>query len=206
MLVGASLLQLLVGRRLLFLRCNGTDFDRGVWLGDGDDLLQRVLRHVLQLGSRSVTLPDLLRSSLFGEEHKLGHIQLQTLDICLQALRATISSTMVNGNANGLGELLWDLGLLQFIQREALAQAKLHVVALCGRMHHWSQQASHRAREGLGCLGLAGVGSALLAAGLIQPCAHEHPVLAPCLAAIDLSEVHIGDNVVATVTHGFKLT
>ena len=104
---------------------------------------------------------------------------------------------MVHSNADGLCKLSRNLGFFELIQSEALPQSKLHVVALCWGMHQRTQQSSSWPREDLCCLILASSCSALLAACLVQPGSHEHSVLATALAAIDLSEVHIGDDVVA---------
>ena len=202
MLVGACLLELLVSRSLLLLGSDGTGTGALLRLGHRDDLLERVLGHVLKLRARRVALSHLLGTCLLWEEEELGHVKLQALYVGLEALRAAISAAVVNGNANGLCVLLWDLRLLELVKGEALAKAKLHVVTLCWRVHNRPQQAGSRPREHLGCLGLARVGSTLLASSLVQPGAHEHTVLASGLASIDLAKMHIGDDVVSSVTHG----
>ena len=147
-----------------------------------------------------------LCTRLLREQQQLGHVELQSLHIGLQALSTSVATTMVYGNANGLGKLPWNLGLLQLIQGETFAQSNLHVVALRWRMHQRTKQSSRRTWKDLGRLLLASVGATLLAAGLVQPGAHENPVLPTSLASVDLPEVHIGDDVVASVTHGNRPT
>ena len=192
----SGLLQLFIDGFILLLRCDCPRLDTLLHLWHWNDVLQRVLGNVLQLRSRSVALPHTLCAGSLWEEHELGHVKLQPLDICLQALSASVSAAMVHCNPNGLCKFSRDLGFLQLVQSEALAQSKLHVVALGWRVHQRTQQPSGRAWEDLCCLFFPCVGSSLLSACLVQPGPHEHAVLAATLAAIDLSEVHIGNDVV----------
>ena len=111
MLVGAGLLQLLVSGRLLLLSGDGTGASALLRLGHRDDFLESVLRHVLKLGAWGVALSHLLGTGLLREEQQLGHVELQALDVGLEALCASIPAAVVDGNADGLRVLLGDLGL-----------------------------------------------------------------------------------------------
>merc|ERR1719401_475510 len=68
-------------------------------------------------------------------------------------------------------------------------------------MHHRSEQARRGPWRQLRCLRLAGRRTALLAARLVEPCLHHHPVEAPMLHAIDLAEVHVREDIVASCRH-----
>ena len=111
MFVGAGLLQLLVGGRLLLLSSDGTRTSALLRLRHRDDFLESVLRHVLKLGAWGVALSHLLSTGLLREEQQLGHVELQALHVGLEALRASIPAAVVDGNADGLRVLLGDLGL-----------------------------------------------------------------------------------------------
>merc|ERR1719240_1005659 len=111
----------------LLLRRDGAGLLLERHLRQRDDLLRRVLRHVLRLGPRRVAL---LRLALAGKNHKLALVQLQARNVLLEALRAAVLAAVVHGHADGLRELLRDARLLQLIEGEALSEAHLGVVAL----------------------------------------------------------------------------
>ena len=193
----SGLLELFVCRICLLLFCDGSRPDALLWLWHWNDLLESVLRNILQLWSRRITLSHTLCARLLWEQQQFGHVELQSLHVGLKTLSASVATTMVHGNANGLGKLPWNLGLLQLIQGETFAQSNLHVVALRWRMHQRTKQSSRRTWKDLGRLLLASVCAALLAACLVQPGAHEDPVLPTGLASVDLPEVHIWNDIVA---------
>merc|ERR1719405_80223 len=83
-----------------------------------DDLLGRVLRDVLRLSPRGVSL---LCLALPGKDHELALVELQAGDILLKTLRAPVLAAVVHRNADGLRELLRDTRLLQLIEGEPLS-------------------------------------------------------------------------------------
>ena len=198
----SCLLQFLVSGFRLLLFCDGSRLDALLWFWHWNNLLQGVLRHILQLRTRGVTLFHALCARLLGEQQQLGHVKFQSFHIGLETLGTSVASAMVHCDANGLGKFPGDVCFFQLIQSETFAQSHLHVVALCWRVHQWTKQSSRWTRKDLGCLFFASVCSTLLAASLVQPGSHENPVVATGLATIDLSEVHIGNDIVASVPHG----
>merc|ERR1719171_2207216 len=198
LLVRAGLFQRLV-RGLLLLRAgDGARLDAQLRLRDGDDLLQGVLRHVLQLRTRGVALLHALRARALWEDLQLGHVQLQPLHILLQALRAAVLAAVVHGDADREREPLGDLGLLELREREALAQAQLHVVPLRWGVHDRPQESPDRAGRDGGRLLLPREAAALLPARLVEP-GPEAELLLPLVAA--LLEVDVGDDVVSLLRH-----
>merc|ERR1719163_735348 len=97
-----------------------------------DDLLERVLRDVLRLRPRSVTL---LRLALPGKDHELALVELQAGDVLLETLRASVLAAVVHRNPDSLRELLRNTRLLELIESEPLPETNLGVVAL-GRAAH----------------------------------------------------------------------
>merc|ERR1719486_802243 len=75
-----------------------------------DDLLGRVLRDVLRLSPRGVSL---LCLALPGEDHELALVELQAGDILLKTLRAPVLAAVINRNPDSLRELLRDARLLE---------------------------------------------------------------------------------------------
>merc|ERR1719152_893840 len=92
-----------------------------------DDLRVRVLRDILRLGPRGVSL---LRLVLAGKNHELGLVQLQARNVLLHTLRAAVPAAEIHRDPDGLRELLRNFGRLKLLQGEALAKAHLGVVAL----------------------------------------------------------------------------
>mmetsp|Transcript_48627 Transcript_48627/g.110755 ORF Transcript_48627/g.110755 Transcript_48627/m.110755 type:complete len:226 (+) Transcript_48627:101-778(+) len=200
-LVCARLLHDLVDGLLLLRIGDGTSLHPENWLRHRDNLLQGVLRHILELGLRRVALLHALLPRLTREDEELRLVELQPVDIGLEALSALVPAAVVHSDADGGRKLHRDLGLLKLIKREALAQPELHVVALCRGVHHGAQEARGGPGGELRRLLLAIHHAALLAAGLVQPCLHHHPVEAAMLHAIDLAEVHIRDHTFASASH-----
>merc|ERR1719263_499380 len=75
-----------------------------------DDLLGRVLRDVLRLSPRGVSL---LCLALPGQDHELALVELQAGDILLKTLRAPVLAAVINRNPDSLRELLRDARLLE---------------------------------------------------------------------------------------------
>merc|ERR1719395_153167 len=92
-----------------------------------DDLLGRVLRDVLRLSPRGVSL---LCLALPGKDHELALVELQAGDILLKTLRAPVLAAVINRNPDSLRELLRDAGLLELIESKPLSETNLGVVAL----------------------------------------------------------------------------
>merc|ERR1719330_2300447 len=173
---------------------------------DGDDLLEGILGHVLQLVAWSVSLLHAAPPGALGEDEELGLVLQQARHVPLQTLHAAVLAAVVHGDADGRGQLHRDLRLAQLGEGEAPAQAQLHVVARRWGSHCWSQLARRGARRELGCLCLAGLGPALLPAGLVEPsaAAQEGAIVAAREHAIDLPEVHIWDDMVSSAGHGLE--
>merc|ERR1740120_554262 len=201
LLVRPRLLQLLVRTALLLRRRDGARLDPEGRALHGDDLLERVLRDVLELRLGRVALLHTLLAGLLREDEELRLVELQAVHVRLQALGAAVAAAVVHGDADRRRELRRDLRLLQLLQREALAEAQLHVVALRGRVHHGSQQPRGGPWGQARGLGLAVLAAALLAGGLVEPSPHHHAVHAAVHHAVDLAEVHIGDDMVARTCH-----
>merc|ERR1719401_2799334 len=111
---------------------------------------------------------------------------------------------MINRNADCQCLFHRHLCFAQLIQCETLAKAELHVVPLGWRVHYWPQEASSGSREKLLCFFLAVIRTALFATSLIKPSPHHDAIKATMLHSIHFAEVHIWDNVVASVTHRSK--
>merc|ERR1719330_614198 len=192
---------------LLLLRRDGARRDLLALPLDGDDLLEGVLGNVLQLIARSVTLLHASLARALGEDEELRLVLQQARHVPLQALHAAVLAPVVHGDADGWGQLHRDLRLAQLGEREAPAQAQLHVVARRGRAHGGPELARRRAWRELRRLGLAILGPALLPAGLVEPssAAQEGPIVAAREHAIDLPEVHVWDDMVAGTRHGLEL-
>merc|ERR1719388_489825 len=83
-----------------------------------DDLLGRVLRDVLRLSPRGVSL---LCLALPGKDHELALVELQAGDILLKTLRAPVLAAVINRDPDSLRELLRDAGLLELIESKPLS-------------------------------------------------------------------------------------
>merc|ERR1719330_1702245 len=171
---------------------------------DGDDLLEGILGHVLQLVAWSVSLLHAALSRALGEDEKLRLVLQQARHIPLQALDAAVLTAVVHRDADGRGELHRDLGLAQLSKGEAAAQSQLHVVARRGRAHGGPKLARRRPGRKLRRLRFAILRPALLPASLVKPgtAAQEGAIVAAREHAIDLPEVHVRDHMVAGTRHG----
>merc|ERR1719213_902361 len=145
-----------------------------------DDLLGRVLRDVLRLSPRGVSL---LCLALPGKDHELALVELQAGDILLKTLRAPVLAAVINRNADGLRELLRDTRLLELIKGEPLSEANLGVVALRRAADGGAEVAGRRARGDRRGLLLPVGAAAFLAAGLVKP---SPDVALPPLLVVDV--------------------
>jgi len=83
----------------------------------------------VSLGDLSGTGVALLNNtSTAGEDDQSGLVTLETLDVKLQGLLTLVGSSVVNRNANSLGELSVDTSSLQLLQGETSAKLDLGVV------------------------------------------------------------------------------
>merc|ERR1719420_753448 len=108
-----------------------------------DDLLGRVLRDVLRLSPRGVSL---LCLALPGKDHELALVELQAGDILLKTLRAPVLAAVINRNPDSLRELLRDARLLELIESKPLPETNLGVVALRRAADGGAEAAGRRAR------------------------------------------------------------
>merc|ERR1719428_2262690 len=131
-----------------------------------DDLRVRVLRDILRLGPRGVSL---LRLALAGKDHELALVELQARNVLLKTLRAAVLAAVIHRDTDGARELLRNARLLELIQGEALAQAHLGVVALRRAADGRAQVAGGRARGDRRGLLLTVRAAALLATSLVEP-------------------------------------
>merc|ERR1719407_152092 len=145
-----------------------------------DDLLGRVLRDVLRLSPRGVSL---LCLALPGEDHELALVELQAGDILLKTLRAPVLAAVINRNPGSLRELLRDAGLLELIESKPLSETNLGVVALRRAADGGAEAAGRRARGDRRGLLLPVGAAAFLAAGLVKP---SPDVALPPLLVVDV--------------------
>merc|ERR1719201_182025 len=117
LLVSASFLQGLVRRRLLLGVSYLASLDAEGFLWDGDDLLEGILGNVLQLGPWRVTLLDALLARLLWEDQQLRLVQLEAVNILLEALGAPVASSVVHRDANSGGKLWSNLRRAQLCKR-----------------------------------------------------------------------------------------
>merc|ERR1711871_769151 len=96
LLHGACLAQDLEHACLFLCSCDRTSLHTDLWLGYRDDLLQRVLCHILQLGLRCVAFLHTFLAGLLREDEKLRLVELQPLHISLQALCTAVSAAVVH--------------------------------------------------------------------------------------------------------------
>merc|ERR1719313_2496910 len=145
-----------------------------------DDLLGRVLRDVLRLSPRGVSL---LRLALPGKDHELALVELQAGDILLKTLRAPVLAAVINRNPDSLRELLRDARLLELIESKPLPETNLGVIALRRAADGGAEVAGRRARGDRRGLLLPVGAAAFLAAGLVKP---SPDVALPPLLVVDV--------------------
>jgi len=116
-LVSTGFAERLVGRELCLLLGDGPGGLGLVDLGDWDDRLANQLSCHLYLFLCSLTLVGL--GELLGEEDELGTVLSEALDVLLKGLDALVTATVVNGNADGPGEVLVETSGLNLLQGEA---------------------------------------------------------------------------------------
>merc|ERR550537_200423 len=145
-----------------------------------DDLLGRVLRDVLRLSPRGVSL---LCLALPGEDHELALVELQAGYIPLKTLRAPVLAAVINRNPDSLRELLRDARLLELIESKPLSETNLGVVALRRAADGGAEVAGRRARGDRRGLLLPVGAAAFLAAGLVKP---SPDVALPPLLVVDV--------------------
>jgi hypothetical protein len=134
---------------------------------DGDDILVSVLSNAGQLISGCVTLLSLL--TRLGEDNQLRLELLNAVHVGGHRNLVLVSTSLVNGDTDGAGELHGNTGLLQLSGSETTALANLEVVSLSGGNHNRSQQTGNRSGENLGGLGLTRESSSLLTSRLVEP-------------------------------------
>lgn len=134
---------------------------------DGDDILVSVLSNVGQLISGGVALLGLLTG--LGEHNKLGLVLLDTVHVGGDGSLVLVSTSLVDGDTDGAGELHGNAGLLQLNGGETTALANLEVVSLSGGNHNRSQQTRNRSRENPGGLSLTRESSGLMTSRLVEP-------------------------------------
>ena len=108
---------------------------------------------------------------LSGEDDQPGLVGFQSLDIESLSLLAQVSPPVVNNYANAACLFTVDTCLLQLSQSKPTTLANLAVVANSLATYSRAEQCKGADTE-LCCLNFAGVASAQLAAGLIEPGAH----------------------------------
>lgn len=188
-LVRAFNAQRSVGSLRLVLGSNGLYLDLRGRLDNGHEL-------VLQLGSHGqLVLGSLTRLGLgrvLREDQELRLVFLEPLDVVLHGVKRAILPARVNGNANGRGVPGRDAGLLELLDGEAAAQAKVHVVLVGLAADDRAQGAVNRARGLLGVLGGAGAATAALAHRLVEPAPHSQlPLLAEVVVRDDIVVLHL---------------
>ena len=123
-----------------------------------------------------VALLGLLRVT--GEDDEACLVRLETLHVDRLALLAQVPPPVVDDDADTTRLLLANTSLLELSQREAPALTNFPVVAHSLRTHGGAEK-GERANTELGGLRLAGLTTAELAAGLVEPGADTAlPVLA----------------------------
>merc|ERR1719316_596722 len=145
-----------------------------------DDLRVRVLRDILRLGPRGVSL---LRLALAGKDHELALVELQARNVLLKTLRAAVLAAVIHRDTDGARELLRNARLLELIEGEPLSKANLGVVALRRAVDGRAKVAGRRPGGDRRGLLLTVRTTALLAAGLVKPGAH---VALPPLLVVDV--------------------
>ena len=130
-LVAAGILQHLVCGVLLVLLVagDGARLDEEARPLDRDDLLQSVLRNVLELRLRGVALLHALLAGLGREDEELRLVELEAVHVGLEALLAAVPAAVVHGDADGRRQLDGDLGLRGLLRAFSSGRSALRVQA-----------------------------------------------------------------------------
>jgi len=168
-LVGTGFPQRLVRRELGLIL---SDSARRLGLNDfrhWNDSLGNQLRRDVHLLLGSITLVGL--GKLLGEEDEFGSVLLQTLNVLLKGFHALVAATVIDGDADGPGEVLVKTGGFDLLEGESTTKPLLLVV-----LNRW---ASHNGPElgsgpgsNLGREHFSGVLSADLPGRLVEPRLH----------------------------------
>ena len=115
------------------------------------------------------TLVTILRGARVSwEDDELFEISLKSSNVGLEAFDAFISSSVIDGDTNGSGEVFIEAGLFDFFESEASTQSGSHVVSLSLTSNRWSQCFQW---SWVDCLGLGSslVESSFFLTGLVEP-------------------------------------
>ena len=157
---------------------------------DWDNLGDRGLDELWDLGGVSPggSLGGLLGGSLLlWEDDELLLVLSESLDVLLEGGSRSVSSSVVDGDADGLGEGWADSGLLEFLEGESLSGSWLSGVS-GGAGSDDGSELVKRSWEGGGGLGSSGLESGQFAAWLVEE--GLHPLLPV------LSEMNVGEDIV----------
>jgi len=135
-------------------------------LSDRNDLLRHQLRGNVHLFLGSITLMRL--GKLLGEEDQFGSVLFQTLDVLLKRLNALVAATVIDGDADGPGEVLVKSGGFDLLEGESAAESLLLVVLDGGTSDDGSELGGGSGRH-LGRQRLSGVLPADLPRRLVEP-------------------------------------
>ena len=125
-----------------------------------------VLSNVGQLSLGGITL---LCLSVLGEDNKLSLELVDSVNVGCDGRGVLVSSSLVNGDTDGAGELHRNTSLLELNRGETSTLANLEVVSLGGRNHNWSQETGNRSREDSSSLSLTSQSSGLMTSWLVKP-------------------------------------
>jgi hypothetical protein len=120
---------------------------------------------------RLLTLLDTLASlvGVSGEDDQLGAVDLEALNVSLQALLVLVLATVVNGNTKLTGLVLGKTGTLELSKGESTASANTARVLSSASMDDGADGTSDGLGEDTGGLGLSVKSSAELAGRLVEP-------------------------------------
>ena len=99
---------------------------------DGHGLGKRDLLDTFALLLGAITSLGPLAGRVAREDYKLGLVQLQALDVCLEGLLAPVFPAVIHSDAKATGLIAIHLGSCKLVQGESTASAHFHVV-LVGR-------------------------------------------------------------------------
>ena len=122
-----------------------------------------------------------------GIKHQFAEVVGETGLVGLESLLTSVLAPVVDGDADGSGELDTESRCLDLSEGESLAQSESVVVSNGLGSDGGSESVEGTGSDG-GCSGPAGFKPAVLSAGLVEP---DSDVSLPVL-----SEMHVGDHVV----------